>query len=62
LLDRINAATMPADLRTPRSNRLRKLDGDREGQWSLSINDQFRICFGWEHGRATRVEITDYHE
>jgi proteic killer suppression protein len=62
LLDRINAATQPADLRTPRGNRLHKLKADREGKWSISINDQYRICVHWEAGRATQVEITDYHE
>jgi proteic killer suppression protein len=61
LLDRISAATVPADLRIPRGNRLHALKDDREGQWSVSINDQYRICFGWENGHATNVHITDYH-
>lgn len=61
LLDRINAAAHPADLRTPRGNRLHQLVGDRAGQWSVSINDTYRICFAWENDEATDVEITDYH-
>ena len=42
-------------------NRLEKLKGDREGQYSIRINDQYRICFIWEAGYAYKVEITDYH-
>ncbi len=61
LLDRIAAATSPADLRVPRANRLHQLKEDREAQWSVSINDQYRICVAWEDGRAVNVEITDYH-
>ena len=61
LLDRINAATKPLDLRVPNSNRLEKLTGDRAGQWSVRINDQYRICFGWIEGQAVDVEIVDYH-
>ena len=49
------------DLRTPPSNRLEKLSGDRGGQYSIRINDQWRICFEWQNGDAARVEITDYH-
>lgn len=49
------------DLRIPPSNRLEKLRGDREGQWSIRINDQWRICFVFEDGHASRVEIVDYH-
>ncbi|MGA7569186.1 MAG: type II toxin-antitoxin system RelE/ParE family toxin [Candidatus Aquilonibacter sp.] len=60
LLDRLNAAGAPTDLRTPRGNRLEKLSGDREGQWSIRINDQYRICFEWT-SEAVNVEITDYH-
>lgn len=59
LLDRLNAAGAPTDLRTPRGNRLEKLSGDREGQWSIRINDQYRICFEWT-SEAVNVEITDY--
>lgn len=61
LLDRINAAARPFDLYIPRGNRLERLTGDREGQWSVRINDQYRICFSWENDEATQVEITDYH-
>ncbi len=49
------------DLRIPPGNRLEKLSGDREGQWSIRINDQWRICFEWRDGQASEVEITDYH-
>jgi proteic killer suppression protein len=61
LLDRLNAAVTPEDLRAPKGNRLHKLSGDRAGQWSVSINEQYRICFKWGNGEATDVEITDYH-
>jgi toxin HigB-1 len=43
------------------ANRLEKLKGDREGQWSIRINDQWRVCFRWEGGDAFDVEIADYH-
>ena len=59
LLDRISAATQPADLRIPIGNRFEKLKGDRAGQYSVRINDQYRICFAWD-GEATGVEIGDY--
>ncbi|MGX5801640.1 type II toxin-antitoxin system RelE/ParE family toxin [Bradyrhizobium sp. Arg314] len=49
------------DLRTPPGNRLETLKGDRAGQYSIRINDQFRICFRWVEGAAEDVEITDYH-
>ena len=49
------------DLRAPPGNRLEKLRGDREGQYSIRINDQRRICFRWEEDRALDVEIVDYH-
>jgi proteic killer suppression protein len=49
------------DLSAPPSNRLEKLKGDREGQYSIRINDQYRICFEWNDGDAFQVEITDYH-
>jgi proteic killer suppression protein len=61
LLDRLNAATSPDDLRTPKGNRLHKLTDDRIGQWSISIDDQHRICVSWENAEAVDVEITDYH-
>lgn len=55
------AATTLETLRVPPSNRLEQLKGDRAGQWSIRINDQWRICFRWENGNAYDVEITDYH-
>jgi proteic killer suppression protein len=61
LLDRVSAATKPMDLRVPNSNRLEKLTGDRAGQWSVRINDKYRICFDWVDGQAANVEIVDYH-
>ncbi|WP_296740948.1 type II toxin-antitoxin system RelE/ParE family toxin [Mesorhizobium sp.] len=55
-----NAAEL-VDLRVPPGNRLEALKGDRAGQYSIRINDQFRICFRWTDGGAEDVEITDYH-
>jgi proteic killer suppression protein len=55
-----NARTLD-DLRIPPANRLEKLSGDRAGQHSIRINDQWRVCFVWEGGNASRVEICDYH-
>lgn len=49
------------DLRVPPGNRLEQLHGDREGQYSIRINDQWRVRFKWDRGTATDVEITDYH-
>ena len=49
------------DLLAPPGNRLEKLHGDRAGQHSIRINDQWRICFEWHQGRAREVEIVDYH-
>jgi proteic killer suppression protein len=49
------------DLRAPPGNRLEKLRGDRKGQYSIRINDQWRICFDWTANRAENVEIADYH-
>ncbi len=57
----LNAATDLADLRVPPGNRLEKLTGDRKGEYSIRINDQWRICFTWREGDAHDVEITDYH-
>ena len=57
----INNAQTFADLRVPPANRLEKLKGDREGQYSVRINNQWRICFVWEEGDASDVEIVDYH-
>ena len=49
------------DLRSPPANRLEKLSGTRAGQWSIRINDQWRVCFTWRDGDAHHVEIVDYH-
>ena len=49
------------DLRSPPANRLEKLSGDREGQYSIRINERYRICFVWKDGDAHDVEIVDYH-
>jgi toxin HigB-1 len=49
------------DLRAPPNNRLEKLRGDRAGQYSIRVNDQYRICFRWEGSDAFDVEMTDYH-
>ena len=49
------------DLRAPPGNRLESLSGDRAGQWSMRINDRYRICFVWTDGNAEEVEIVDYH-
>ncbi|MFZ3065211.1 MAG: type II toxin-antitoxin system RelE/ParE family toxin [Nitrospirota bacterium] len=57
----INNAKNINDLRIPPANRLEKLSGNREGQYSIRINDQWRICFIWQDGDAHNVEITDYH-
>jgi proteic killer suppression protein len=57
----INNSVTINDLRVPPANRLEKLSGNRVGQWSIRINDQWRICFRWEDSDAYDVEITDYH-
>jgi toxin HigB-1 len=57
----INNSFSINDLRVPPANRLEKLGGNRAGQWSIRINDQWRICFRWEGNDAIDVEITDYH-
>ena len=57
----IDIATNVRELEVPPGNRLHKLGGDREGQWSISINKQYRICFRFEGGDAHEVEVTDYH-
>lgn len=60
-LDMLDAAVVLNDLRVPPGNRLERLSGDREGQWSIRINGQWRVCFTWDEGRAENVEIVDYH-
>ncbi len=60
-LDMIDAATKVEDLRSPPGNRLEALKGDRKGQWSIRINQQWRICFRWTADGPANVEIVDYH-
>jgi toxin HigB-1 len=57
----LNRAETLQDLRVPPANRLERLVGDREGQYSIRVNDQWRICFEWQNGEASDVEIVDYH-
>ena len=57
----LDGASELDDLRIPPGNRLEKLRGNRLGQYSIRINDQYRICFPWRAGDAFEVEITDYH-
>jgi len=57
----LNNAKNIIDLRVPPANRLEKLSGSRAGQYSIRINDQWRVCFTWKSGEAFEVEITDYH-
>jgi len=57
----LNAVKELRDLRSPPANRLEKLRGNREGQYSIRINKQYRICFVWRGGDAYQVEIVDYH-
>ena len=57
----LHRAATVADLRVPPGNRLEALKGDRKGQHSIRVNDQFRICFVWRSGDAYEVEIVDYH-
>lgn len=60
-LQMLAAATRLEDLSAFRGNRLESLRGDRKGQYSIRINDQWRVCFKWESGRAYNVKIVDYH-
>jgi len=60
-LELLNAAERLEDLRLSPGNQLEKLHGDREGQWSIRVNDQWRVCFRWQEGDAFDVEIVDYH-
>ncbi len=59
-LKQLDLARRLEDMRAPPGNRLEALRGDRAGQWSVRVNDQFRICFRWDDG-AEDVEIVDYH-
>lgn len=60
-LNALDATIKLTDLARPPSNHLEALKGDRKGQHSIRINDQWRICFFWREGNAERVEIVDYH-
>ena len=60
-LEMLDAAESLEDLRVPPANRLERLSGDRRGQFSIRVNDQWRVCFVWKDGDAHGVEITDYH-
>jgi len=60
-LEYIKAAANVTDLRVPPGNHFEKLKGKRSGQYSIRINDQWRVCFNWKDGNAYNVEITDYH-
>jgi len=60
-LAQIDSAQDLRDIASPPANRLEALKGDRAGQYSVRINDQYRICFRWKNGDALDVEITDYH-
>lgn len=57
----LDAAIDLNDLRIPPANRLEKLRGEREGQHSIRVNDQYRLCFIWRDGHAYHVELVDYH-
>jgi len=58
----LNNSYVISDLRIPPSNRLEKLQGDRVGQYSIRINNQWRVCFLWKNNDSYNVEITDYHQ
>ena len=58
----LNAATALRDLKSPPNNKLEALKKERKGQHSIRVNDQYRICFIWDAGNASSVEITDYHQ
>ena len=60
-LDQIDSALSLDELRVPPGNRLKSLSGERKGQFSIRINDQFRICFKWNETGPEEVEVTDYH-
>jgi len=60
-LEYVHLATSLDDLRSPPSNRLHALEGNRKGQYSISVNDQWRICFRSEDGDSWDVQLTDYH-
>ena len=60
-LTMVEAAMDIRELTLPPSNHLEKLKGDRAGQYSIRVNDKYRICFEWNDGRAKKIEFTDYH-
>ncbi|TAJ81176.1 MAG: excinuclease ABC subunit A [Gallionellaceae bacterium] len=60
-LEQLDLAQIIDDMRAPPGNRLEALKGDRAGQWSVHINDQWRVCFRFKNGKALDVEIVDYH-
>lgn len=60
-LKQLDAARILDELKIPPGNRLEALKGNRKGQWSIRINDQWRICFVWNNGDADDVQIVDYH-
>ena len=60
-LEQLDQVESVEELKIPPGNRLHKLSGDREGQWAIRINEQYRICFRFENGDAYEVEATDYH-
>ena len=60
-LTQLNRVQNLRELRIPTGNRVERLRGNREGQHSIRINDQYRVCFRWEQGYADEVEVTDYH-
>lgn len=60
-LIQLNTATRINDLRVPPGNRLEKLKGERSGQYSIRVNDQFRICFSWTTAGPAEIELVDYH-
>lgn len=60
-LEQIDSALVLDDLKVPPGNKLELLSGDRAEQYSIGINDQYRVCFIWQDGNAEQVEIVDYH-
>ena len=60
-LDQLDSVKHLIELRIPPNNKLEALTRDRKGQYSIRINDQYRICFTWQESRPEKVEITDYH-
>lgn len=60
-LDQLDSATLLDEMRVPPGNQLESLQRDRKGQYSIRINDQYRICFKWSENGPSEVEITDYH-